>query len=163
MARAGLSRRITIGPSGSHLTASRCAETQAGCLQVSKQAAKHKSLLDYSDLGKAFSCLRNSRMRAEGAGSRTERVGQEVSSCLLTWRTCPKSGRLWTADLSWLTQGGRLFDTTLDSKSEEGTHNQITHGVRVWIFFNQKRIFMTISRPSDFLMIGFFCLFAVKQ
>ena len=51
---------------------------------MSKQAAKHKSLLDYSDLGKAFSSLGNSRMRAEGAGLRTERVGQEAGSCLLT-------------------------------------------------------------------------------
>lgn len=65
-ARAGRSPGIKIGPSGSHLTANRCAETQAGCLEVSKQAAKHKSLLDYSDLGKAFSSLGNSRMRAEG-------------------------------------------------------------------------------------------------
>lgn len=40
--------------------------------------------MDYSDLGKAFSSLGNSRMRAEGAGLRTERVGQEAGSCLLT-------------------------------------------------------------------------------
>lgn len=46
-----------MGPSGAHLPASDRRRLGLGALPVSKQAAKHKSLLDYRDLGKAFRSL----------------------------------------------------------------------------------------------------------
>lgn len=46
-----------IGPSGAHLPASDRRRHGLGAIQVSKQAAKHKSLLDYGDLGQAFRSL----------------------------------------------------------------------------------------------------------